>query len=215
MERWGENSLYVKGALEWASLPPTNAYQQGWVQRGGKGNRVSTVTPEKPLPSASLTHCLLEKHTVVLLPPQTSLLLWEGRGGSVETRVEANLGLSNEKEELLADETVPGEHRLCLSEKKVDSSMMSWSEHWKLSLQLSIWALPWQWTPWRSMDNLPGQCSCWNLNGEKNHSSVVQETIPLLWAYAPQDFWAAAAGKAVGTHRADGQWPGALGHRKA
>lgn len=43
----------------------------------------------------------------------------------METRVEATLGLSHEKEELLADKTVPGKHRLCLSEKKVDSSMMS------------------------------------------------------------------------------------------
>lgn len=92
MERWGENSLYVKGSLESASLPPTNVYQRGWVQRGGKGNTASTVIPKKPLPLASATHHQLEKCAVVLLLPQTSLLLWEGRGGCVETRGGSNPG---------------------------------------------------------------------------------------------------------------------------
>lgn len=32
-------------------------------------------------------------------------------------------------------------------------------------LQTSMWALLWQWSPWRAMDNVPGQCSRWNLNG--------------------------------------------------
>lgn len=60
MERWGENSLYVKGSLEWASLPPANVYQRGWVQREGRDNSASMVIPQKLLLSASPTHHLQE-----------------------------------------------------------------------------------------------------------------------------------------------------------
>lgn len=189
MERWGENSLSVKGSLVWASLPPTNNYQRGWVQRGGKGNTVSTVTPEKLLPSASPSHCLLGKHTEVLVLPQTLLLLWEGRGGSVETRGKSSLGsLSNEKEVLLA-----GTRH---SQEGTGSAWLKRNGIPQWCLEVSTRNSPYRHPygpnhsndlhgePWTTcQDN--AVTATWM--GEQNHSSVIQEAMRMVWAYAPQD----------------------------
>jgi len=155
MERWGENSLYVEGSPEWASLPPAQVYQRGWLRRGARGNTASTIAPAPPLPSASPTHRLLQKCAAALLPPRSSVLLWQGRGGPVSRGMEAALGsLSNKREELLT------ETRHSWRETVFLSDVLKWAPGTVLKDTPTGPAMA-----MRSVDNVPGQRSHWKLNG--------------------------------------------------